>query len=189
MAMDNSDLGAVSMSMRFVMALLTVLLAPSLSAQKVYTAQDYKQAERWLSPNTRPLMRHTVRDITYLKDGRVFYRDGDVYLVANPAKATKVAAFDNEKLAAALRKASGRDVKSANIIVETYTPDVTGSGFTVDLGRVVCARARDKACAQSLDNAVDAHGASRQSAVRSLAGRNHSCLHPRQQPVAAHDGH
>jgi dipeptidyl-peptidase-4 len=123
-----------------ILSAITALsfVAAPLAAQQTYTAQDYKQAERWLGVNTRSLVKHTVSEIAYLKDGRVFYRDaganGGTYVIANPAKGTKDVAFDNAKLAAAIGKASGRDVKTANIVVETYTPDATGSGYTVDFG-------------------------------------------------------
>ncbi len=58
-------------------------------AQKVYTKQDYTQAERWMSYNVAGLVHHTIRGVTYLPSGRVFYRDpgvgGTAYMIAAPA--------------------------------------------------------------------------------------------------------
>jgi dipeptidyl-peptidase-4 len=117
---------------------LSSLAFQAAPAQQIYTAHDYTQAERWLGFNTRPLVHHAVSEVVYLKDGRLFYRDSGskdgYYVIADPAKGTKDIAFDNAKLAAATGKASGRDVKTANIIVDTYTPDAQGSGYTVDFG-------------------------------------------------------
>ena len=114
------------------------LMALPLCAQKVYTDQDYKQAERWMPYNVRSLVRHTIADISYLPDGRVLYVDrdekGKTYWIADPVKGTKGIAFDSAKLVGAIRKASQRDVTIANLSVQQWTPDAVGSGFTVDLG-------------------------------------------------------
>ena len=58
-------------------AVLTVLSTTPvlLHAQRVYSAQDYAQAERWMGYNVNPLVDHTVSDVKYLSDGRVFFRD------------------------------------------------------------------------------------------------------------------
>ncbi len=82
-------------------------------AQKVYTTQDYAQAERWMPYNVNPLVHHTVRGVEYLPSGRVFYRDpgvgGTAYMIAGQTAGTKTwsvaPAFDNAKLAAALNAA------------------------------------------------------------------------------------
>ena len=92
-----------------------VAVALPVAAQKVYTKQDYAQAERWMSYNVNGLVHHTIRGVDYLPDGRVFYRDpgvgGTAYMIAGQAPgatAWSVApAFDNAKLAAALNKAMG----------------------------------------------------------------------------------
>ena len=87
--------------------------------------------------NVHSLVHHTIGGVEYLPDGRIYYRDpgagGVVYMIANPAKATMAPAFDNAKLAAALKTASKRAVDGAHLNVESYTPDASGSGFTVDL--------------------------------------------------------
>jgi len=123
-------------------ALLPVLYfaacAFPLTAQQVYTAHDYAQAERWMAYNVRGLVHHTIDDVTYLPDGRVFYLDPDAggvsYMIADPAHGTKAPAFDKTKLAASVRAASQRDVTVANLKIQGFTPDDVGSGFTVDLG-------------------------------------------------------
>ena len=127
------------MSFRFAVASgILACLVSSLpaAAQRVYTAEDYRQAERWMPYNTQPLVTHTVSGVTYLPDGRVFYRDPDgkatVYMIADPATGKSVQAFDNAKLAASLSKASGYVVDAAHPGISSYTPEADG-GFTVEL--------------------------------------------------------
>ena len=114
-------------------------------AQKVYTKQDYTQAERWMSYNVSGLVHHTVRGVSYLADGRVFYRDpgagGTAYMIADPAKGTVAPAFDNAKLAAALNTAMGEDSK-AKVEAEQAGGDGRmrsgpGGGFSVTTGEGV----------------------------------------------------
>ena len=116
-------------------AFLAPLALAAVHAQKVYTPEEYRKAERWMSYNTQPLVKHTVSGIAYLPDGRVFYRDPDGtathYFIADPKTGKIVPAFDNAKLAAALSKASGYAVEANHPGISAYTPNA--GGFTVDL--------------------------------------------------------
>ncbi len=116
-------------------AVLAPLFLSALHAQKVYTTEDYRNAERWMNYNTQPLVKHTISGINYLPDGRVFYRDPDGtathYLIVDPRTGKIVPAFDNAKLAAALSKASGYAVEANHPGISAYTP--TAEGFTVEL--------------------------------------------------------
>ena len=110
-------------------------LATHAQAPRVYTAQDYKKAERWMAYNTQPLVRHTVSGISYLPDGRVFYRDPNgtatLYMIADPGTGKIVQAFDNARLAAALTKASDYQVDANHPGITNYFPE-PGGGFSVD---------------------------------------------------------
>ena len=123
----------------------TAVLAVSLSAltsgialhaQKVYTADDYRKAERWMSYNTQPLVKHTIAGIEFLPDGRLFYRDPNgtatVYMLADPAKGTTAPAFDNAKLARALQAASGYGVDANHPGISHFQPEANG-GFSLEL--------------------------------------------------------
>jgi dipeptidyl aminopeptidase/acylaminoacyl peptidase len=117
-------------------------------AQKVYTKQDYAQAERWMSYNVYGLVHHTIRGVDYLPSGRVFYRDpsvgGTVYMIAGQAPGATTwsvaPAFDNAKLAAALNKAMGADSKTTmeagKLGVTEYKEGLNG-GFSVTTGEGV----------------------------------------------------
>jgi dipeptidyl-peptidase-4 len=111
-------------------------------AQKVYTKEDYTQAERWMPYNVNILVHHTIHGVEYLPDGRVFYRDpgvggNDAYMIADPVKATVAPAFDNVKLAAALNRATGAAANQAILAgklgVTEYKPEANG-GFAVMTG-------------------------------------------------------
>lgn len=106
-----------------------------LNAQRVYTTQDYAQAERWMGYNVDPLVDHTVSDVKYLSDDRVFFRDpaaGAVaFRIADAHTGKTQLAFDTAKLAASLSKASGRDVDAADLSIENYTPEANGFAVTL----------------------------------------------------------
>ncbi len=116
-----------------VAALASTFLAASMHAQKVYTTEDYRNAERWMGYNTQPLVTHTISGVEYLPDGRVFYRDPNgtatLYMIANPRDNKAAVAFDNEKLAVALRKATGRDFQANHLGVTSYS--VEPEGFAI----------------------------------------------------------
>src|ERR1700691_5548243 len=105
------------MKNRFASFVLVAAACVSMTAvaQKVYTAQDYANAERWMGYNVNSLVKHTVGGVTYLSDGRVFFRDpgtgGTAYMIADPTKGTVTPAFDNAKLAVALNAALGEAAK------------------------------------------------------------------------------
>ena len=118
-------------------ALLAVLSTTStlLHAQRSYTANDYAQAERWMGYNVNPLVDHTVSDVKYLSDGRVFFRDpaaGAVaFRIADAGTGKTELAFDTAKLAAALTKASGREIDAAHLRIENFTPEAKGFAVTM----------------------------------------------------------
>lgn len=114
----------------------TLLIAtPTLFAQRTYTAQDYEQAERWMGYNVNPLVDHTVSDVKYLSDGRVFYRDpangAVVFRIADIHTGKVEPAFDTEKLAAALSKASGSEIAANSLRIDSFTPEPKGFAVTL----------------------------------------------------------
>ena len=119
-----------------VCSLVVVSVALPVLGQKVYTKQDYAQAERWMSYNANELVHHTVRGVEYLPDGRVFYRDpsagGTAYMIAGPGAAgwSVAPAFDNAKLAAALTAMTKKTVEPGKLGVTNYKAEANG-GFAV----------------------------------------------------------
>lgn len=120
---------------RLFLAALPVLAATA-HAQRVYTADDYKQAERWMSYNVRSLVTHTVSRVEVLPDGRFFYREqqagGVQYMIADPATGAKTPAFDRDALAKAISAAGPVQTTAARLSVNSFRPDA--SGFTISTG-------------------------------------------------------
>jgi dipeptidyl aminopeptidase/acylaminoacyl peptidase len=118
-----------------ILALSSLFFGMAIHAQRVYTAHDYTQAERWMSYNVDPLVDHTVSEVQYLPDGRVFFRDpaaGAVaFRIADATGKTELA-FDTKKLAEALSKASGREFDPAYLRIDSYEPEANGD-FVVTL--------------------------------------------------------
>jgi dipeptidyl aminopeptidase/acylaminoacyl peptidase len=80
-----------------------------------YTKEEYVKAEKFMAYNVVPLAYSGVVHAKWLDDGRFWYRDyksdGWDFVIADPANRTKVPAFDQAKLAAALRAGSEGQVK------------------------------------------------------------------------------
>ena len=112
-----------------------LIATPTIFAQHAYTAQDYAQAERWMGYNVNSLVDHTVSDVKYLSDGRVFFRDpaaGAVaFRIADIHTGKVEPAFDSEKLAATLSKASGREIDVKYLRIDSFTPEPKGFAVTL----------------------------------------------------------
>jgi dipeptidyl aminopeptidase/acylaminoacyl peptidase len=99
---------------------LVATLSLSCAAQpgKQYTTEDYAAAEKFMGYNVNPLaFKGVVRPewIGSGDDGRFWYRAADesgiTYMLVDPAKGTKLPAFDQDKLATALIAASEGKIK------------------------------------------------------------------------------
>src|SRR5262245_63799405 len=91
--------------------LVLVLSAVSALGQtRTLTAEDYARAEKFLSYNANPLVLHGNVRPTWLPDDRFWYRvtteKGNEFILVDPARGTRSAAFDHVRLAEALSAAS-----------------------------------------------------------------------------------
>ena len=118
---------AITMSLALACA-VPLLAQQAASSGRVFTADDYARAERFMGYNTNPLVFHGAVRPNWLAeadllpaaargaasaDDRFWYRvtvpGGTEYILVDPARGTRERAFDHEKLAAALSTAaSGR---------------------------------------------------------------------------------
>jgi len=77
-----------------------------------YTVEDYASAEKFMSYNVAPLAYTGVVRAKWLDDGRFWYRDykpdGWDYVVVDPASKAKAPAFDQAKVADALKAADAQ---------------------------------------------------------------------------------
>ena len=96
-----------------------------------FTIEDYARAERMLAPTTFPLVSGTASSITWLPDGRAWYRavtpEGSTFYLVDPVKRTRVPAFDHAALAEALGKATRAPVTAARLPFGSFTLGADGS--------------------------------------------------------------
>jgi dipeptidyl aminopeptidase/acylaminoacyl peptidase len=112
-------------SSRLAGALALGLVATGAWAQgHTLTTDDYARAERFLGPNTAPLVDHAIQRVTWLDDGHFWYVDhdakGDHYRVMDVATGKASDAFDQPRLAAALGKALTKPVKADKLGIREY---------------------------------------------------------------------
>jgi len=84
---------------------------PLMAQTRALTPDDYRRAETFLGYNTNPLVLHAPARPVWLADDRFWYRvttdRGTEFVLVDPVRGTRKAAFDQTKLAAALSSASG----------------------------------------------------------------------------------
>ncbi|WP_216680408.1 S9 family peptidase [Hymenobacter siberiensis] len=119
---------------KYVPALLTAatfFVSAVAMAQQLptLTAEDYARAERFLSYNTQPLVDHSAGQPNWLAGDRFWYRvltaQGSEFILVDPARKTRNAAFNQTKLAAALSTATGQTYEAARLPFRTFafSPD------------------------------------------------------------------
>jgi dipeptidyl-peptidase 4 len=132
---------------------LAALPFSALAAQQPtrLTADDYARAERFLAPNTAPLMTGTTGAPNWLPDGRLWYRvttaDGTEFVMVDPARRTRAPAFDHGRLARAMGEVTGAEVDPARLPFMTFelsedgrrmTGVAAGRPFSCDLRAYTC---------------------------------------------------
>ncbi len=137
----------------FVVCALTLPLVASAQPRQL-TALDYARAERMLGASTSPLVSGTAGRVSWLPDGRLYYRattaDGAEFVIVNPARRTREVAFDHVRLATALSSASGTAIDGKRLPfpaielsadARTLTASVRGTSYNCDLRAYSCAKA------------------------------------------------
>ncbi len=88
------------------------------------TDQDYARAEQFLGYNTKPLVDHAVRTVTWLDGTHFWYRDHDAssdhYKIMDASTGKIKPAFDQKKLAATLSAAAGTTIKASKLDIEDF---------------------------------------------------------------------
>ncbi|HWZ14670.1 MAG TPA: DPP IV N-terminal domain-containing protein [Mucilaginibacter sp.] len=104
-------------------------LAANAQQSPVLTDKDYQHAESFMSYNTQPFVDHGDVRPNWLPGDRFWYRTltptGSEFVLVDPVKKTRTAAFDQEKLASALSAASGKKYTAAMLPFQNI-------GFTDD---------------------------------------------------------
>jgi dipeptidyl aminopeptidase/acylaminoacyl peptidase len=121
----------------------SLLALTAAFAQQKLTADDYARAERLMGYNTTPLVLRSGVRPNWLPDERFWYRvttaEGAGFVLVDPAKGTRVPAFDHVKLAAALSAATGRTYAAGNLPFQEIEFSADGQSVSVQAeGRWKC---------------------------------------------------
>jgi len=117
----------------FVFALTALAQQHNVGA---LTARDYERAEKFLYYNTGPLVDHGPVRPNWLPNDRFWYRvltaQGSEFILVNPAKGTRMPAFNQQKLATALSRATGVKYNANRLPFQTFrfSPDEKSIYFT-----------------------------------------------------------
>ncbi len=98
------------------------------------TDNDYAHAETLLSYGTAPLIDHDLGRPNWISGDRFWYRvltaQGSEFILVNPAKGTRVPAFDQAKLAAGLAAASGQTADANHLPFGTFQYSEDGKSIS-----------------------------------------------------------
>ncbi len=118
--------------------------APAGAAPRTLTTEDYNRAERMLAATVNPLVVGGTVNATWLPDDRFTYRrttaDGAEFVLVDPVKKTRTAAFDHERLAATLATASATKMDPKRLPFQSveFSPDGTTVSLDVGSTRYTC---------------------------------------------------
>ncbi|KGM54912.1 peptidase S9 [Lysobacter arseniciresistens ZS79] len=149
-------MGAINHTPRLTGALFAGLLlaaSPAIAQErgKIYTHADYARAERFMGYNTAPLLDHAVHTVVWQDDRHFWFKDhdadGDHFRRVDAATGAITDAFDHDALAAALAKASGKDMDAARLPVTGFGIAADGR-FDIALGKqhYLCDLQREATC-------------------------------------------
>lgn len=110
----------------------------TVNAQTATTTKDYERAESRLNYGTEPYIDHASVRPNWLPGDKFWYRvltaDGSEFVLVDPAKKTRAAAFDHAKLAASLSAATGKQYTAAMLPFQSisFSPDYKSVIFRAD---------------------------------------------------------
>jgi len=148
----------------------------------VLTAKDYQHAESFLSYNTAPLIDHGSVNPNWLPGDKFWFRDlnsqGSEFILVDPAKKTRSAAFDQSKVAASLGTATGKTYNALMLPFRSfsYTPDNSAIIFTAEGKQWKC-DLKSYECVPD-DEKMSGSASGVQSGRRARGGRGNDMLSP-----------
>jgi len=113
-------------------------LAATVNAQQgpQLTAKDYEHAEKFLNYNTAPLIDHDNVNAVWLAGDKFWYRTltpkGSEFILVDPVKKTRATAFDQQKLAASLSKATGKHYEAEMLPFHSFSFSADGKSVIFD---------------------------------------------------------
>ena len=116
---------------RLLGAVVMGMLSGGVAAQgRTLDANDYAQAERFMTYNTTPLVDHAVQKVHWLDADHFWYRDHDAgadhFLRMTASTGARVPLFDQVKLATALARVLNQAVDANQLPVTGYSVQADG---------------------------------------------------------------
>ena len=109
------------------------------SAQEALTDKDYAKAENQLGYNTQKFVDRGNVTPNWLPGDKFWYRvltpNGSEFIMVDPAKGTKTAAFDHDKLAKAISAATGRSYTASMLPFQTLSYSTDGKVISFNAER------------------------------------------------------
>src|SRR4026208_2227975 len=124
---------------KLLLPLISFLIILSAHAQDALSVKDYQNAENQMGYNTQKYIDRAGVAPNWLPGDKFWYRvltpTGSEFILVDPAKGTKTAAFDHEKLAAALSTASGRTFKGSMLPFQSINYSIDGKSIAFNADR------------------------------------------------------
>jgi dipeptidyl aminopeptidase/acylaminoacyl peptidase len=118
--------------------ILAITSAAHAQQGPILTTKDYERAESFLSYNTAPYVDGGNVRPNWLPGNKFWYRNlnatGSEYIMVDPAKGTRTAAFDHQKLANALSSATGKQYTANRLPVNIISFSADGKDMTFSVG-------------------------------------------------------
>jgi len=167
---------------RFLLTFISCAIVFSTFAQQrnSLTTKDYEQAESFMGYNTQKFIDHAGVAANWMAGDQFWYRSltpqGSEFILVDPGKGTRTAAFDQQRLAAALAKASGKNYTASMLPFQSfsYTPDNKAIIFRADGKQWKC-DLQNYTCTKDTSSQAGGNG-QRQGGFR--GGRGNEVLSP-----------
>ncbi len=150
----------------FVSTIPAAAQRSAVAAARRLTAADYEHAERFMSYNTTPLVFHAGVRPTWLQGERFWYRNitekGSEFVLIDAVRGTRAPAFDHQRVAAALSKASGAkyDADQLPFTEFQFSSDGRTISFNVGSRRWSCGLEDDRCTATERSQSAASGGSS-----------------------------
>lgn len=109
---------------------MAIAMASQAQQGSPFTSKDYEHAESFMSYNTAPFIDRADVRPNWLPGDKFWYRvltaQGSEFVLVDPVKKTREAAFDHEKLAQVLSAASGNKYEANMLPFQTITFSADG---------------------------------------------------------------
>ncbi|MEO6949892.1 MAG: DPP IV N-terminal domain-containing protein, partial [Ginsengibacter sp.] len=167
--------------MRLTLLPLLLIITVSLNAQpkQVLTQDDYMRAENALSYKTSPLIDRANVQPNWFSGDKFWYRNlvanGSEFIVVDPTKGRRSAAFNQDKLAHSLSSATGKSYNGHTLPFQYFNYSEDGNSITFNAdGKMWRCDLKNYQCSPSLDKDKPADRArfrSRADAILSPDGK------------------